>query len=306
MPTPFTKLKLSLALGLSAAALYTAGLYDQALRAKLWAASSHTLTGVFGRSLFEGQAFGVGDLGTITAALVLIAYLGTTTLSAQRPSSRFRSWRPFLGFMSYAILISPILVHGLKRSLGRPRPSSVESGLAAFQAMTTPWRDVAAPLVDSGSWPSGHTATMALMLALVYATRHKLARWLLSLMLLTLTIGMGLSRIAAGMHWLSDVVASLLLMLLLLHSSYHYILCVPQQLATQPPVHRGLGELRLALATIAFLLPVLITLPLLRLALASGAGRSSYGVLVLCGLSLPAYAWLKKTLRQWHALIGVH
>ncbi|PIV33270.1 MAG: hypothetical protein COS34_08710 [Lysobacterales bacterium CG02_land_8_20_14_3_00_62_12] len=131
----------------------------------------------------------LGDTGPrlLVASLLLLALL------------RWRRWQSAL--FSAGILLSGILLSELlKVVVGRARPQLV-----------TPL-----DAVGSLSFPSGHALnsslfylTVALLLAPVLKQRG--ARWALYAVAVGLTLATGVSRIALGVHWPSDVLASWIL-----------------------------------------------------------------------------------------------
>ena len=110
-----------------------------------------------------------------------------------------RRWRSVL-FMLGVLLSGVVLSTFLKHWVGRPRPQLV------------PHLDH----VGSQSFPSNHTLnstlfyfTVAIVLSPLLSSYH--ARRMLYLAAFILSIASGLSRIALGVHWPSDVIASWLI-----------------------------------------------------------------------------------------------
>jgi membrane-associated phospholipid phosphatase len=70
------------------------------------------------------------------------------------------------------------------------------------------------PQVNTDSYPSGHAtmSTVFLGLALVFFLRNKSqsARWIFTLGYCAVVLGVGISRIYLGFHWLNDVVGGYL------------------------------------------------------------------------------------------------
>lgn len=89
-----------------------------------------------------------------------------------------------------------------KDLVARPRPSNLEMTLVAVDEQ-----------IYTRSFPSGHTVcAFAIALALALALHGK-TRWAVGAPALALAVGVGLSRIYRGVHWPSDVAASVLLAL---------------------------------------------------------------------------------------------
>jgi len=106
----------------------------------------------------------------------------------------------------------------------RPRPSSPDTGVAL------------------ASYPSGHTIQATVVLGLVaptlyLLTRRSLSAWIAYLLLLGAAAMAGLSRVALGAHWLTDVIAGHLIGLALLIAAD---LVVEMYQRTSLPSIRGL------------------------------------------------------------------
>jgi membrane-associated phospholipid phosphatase len=108
---------------------------------------------------------------------------------------RERAWVD-LAFLVAAFAGSQALANGLKPAFDRPRPD-----------LGSP-----VPVPGSGAFPSGHAAAatacvgaLAVLLAERLGRRsQRVAVWTVAV---ALGVGIGLSRIALGVHWLSDVLA---------------------------------------------------------------------------------------------------
>lgn len=109
------------------------------------------------------------------------------------------AWRQRPEWLAAAFLTLPIAsiyTHGLKALINSPRPAAV---VPAEQLQVIGER------LLSGSFPSGHTVS-AFTLAAIILFSGKLARHHAVLVLL-LALLVGLSRIAVGAHWPTDVLA---------------------------------------------------------------------------------------------------
>lgn len=248
------------------------------------------------RSVFEGDSFGAGDIGTLTQILAFVAYLIAACLNDGR---RYRL-RSSLGFLAFVGCSSGLLVQGLKVFLARPRPGGE---FAPFWQVSTiaPER-----LFGSGSFPSGHTAQIALLLSLVYIWQgaSPWIRRLAALLVFVLAGVMGFSRIAGFKHWLTDTLGSVFLCWLLIHISYYYVLRIPEQLAycqrwgILPKSWPRLWEIAL-----------LFWLSLATLATASSAAlwrgqRVAWAAVVIVGLPIGILQFLRLR-RRWLTALGV-
>jgi len=99
-------------------------------------------------------------------------------------------------FLAVIVLSGTVLSTALKHWVGRPRPQLVAH----------------LDMVSSASFPSGHVlastlfyATVALLLAAPLPQRA--ARWTLYAVAASLSLAIGVSRIALGVHWPTDVLA---------------------------------------------------------------------------------------------------
>lgn len=106
-----------------------------------------------------------------------------------------RAWID-LGFLIAAFAGSQLVASGLKSVFDRPRP---DLGSAV-------------PLPESDSFPSGHAAAGtacvgALAVLVSERIESRLGRIAVWAGAVVLSLGIGLSRIALGVHWLSDVLA---------------------------------------------------------------------------------------------------
>jgi membrane-associated phospholipid phosphatase len=105
-----------------------------------------------------------------------------------------RVWGGLLG----AVLMT-ILLRVLKEMLGFPRPLGVLPEEAVI---------VIGPGHRRGAFPSGHTATIALYAGILALST---ARRLYAALAVCLVVLVGVSRMAVGVHWPSDVLGGLIL-----------------------------------------------------------------------------------------------
>lgn len=280
-------------------------LWDQQFTTALAAVQWPAFENFMAQSMFEGEPFGGGDIGTLLLIGSTVLYL----LACVFPSSRLRAWRPYLGFLMFTAVVGGILlVHGGKLTFGRVRPPElVERGLSF-----TPWY-VFGPFFVlaekfNASFPSGHTATASLSLALVpvcwHSLResHKRRAWTGFVLLLcgSYALTMAVSRVMAGNHYVTDVWFSFVAVGGLCQFGFYYLLAVPEQVAAQqgetPATFPLLWELRLLVLTFIGVLGVMAAVAGLR---AISLGPSWGPLLIPAGLAVTALAWcLGRRLRR--------
>ena len=132
---------------------------------------------------------GLTWLGDTTPRLVVVGLTIVVLLLRCRWHSTF--------FIVGVLLSGVTLSTTIKHWVGRPRPQLVAH----------------LDHVSSQSFPSGHTVnstlfylTVALMLASLLPQRA--TRWIIYMLAISLSLAIGISRIALGVHWPSDVLAS--------------------------------------------------------------------------------------------------
>ena len=197
----------------------------------------------------------------ITASLVL-GGLGVLAAGYWR---RHGALRRQASFVLLVLVAGPgLLVNGVfKDHWERPRPRDViEFGGAAHY---TP-----APLPGEGgkSFPCGH-CSVGFLYGLGWwiwsATRPFLAAASLGLGL-AVGIALGIGRMAAGGHFLSDIVGSALIPFFLAHALYHYVLPHPSRLWRLAPLGAVIGAAGIlaALFVTAHGTPIAADIPLAR------------------------------------------
>ncbi len=158
----------------------------------------------------------------VTASLVLAGLAGLLAGVLRRRGD----WRRRAVFVLASVVLGPgILINGLfKDHWDRPRPRDViEFGGAMHYAV--------APLRGEGgaSFPCGHCSVGFLYGLGWWIWRSRHPRWAAASLAGGLAAGtaLGLGRMAAGGHFLSDVAWSALIALGLAHALYHHVLRVP-------------------------------------------------------------------------------
>jgi len=153
-----------------------------------------------GRRGLNGVFYWIGDTGAelLFIALTLAMFGGILRLG------RLAAWRARLVFLWLALFIGPGVVVNLvlKEEIDRPRPSQLaEFGgeqrfVAAFD-----WRATEA---RGHAFVSGHAAFAFWLMALAWVHPRCRRRWMFAA--IGAGAAMGLSRMDAGQHFLSDVV----------------------------------------------------------------------------------------------------
>lgn len=193
---------------------------------------------VMRRTLFEGGGPGGSDLPIVVFLAVFAAYLWS---GAAEAPPRLLAWRPMLGYLTVSALAAGLgVVHAIKWVLGRARPWSV---LGREHLPYSDWYQFGPHYVTEGiyrgSFPSGHTAAVFILMALVYAydggsgssLRRRILTWLLGAAVLAYSAAMGVASSMARSHWLSDVIGSVGMVWIVIHVLYHLVLRVPEQTA---------------------------------------------------------------------------
>jgi membrane-associated phospholipid phosphatase len=196
------------------------------------------------RTLFEGEWIGGGDPVVI---LLILATVGYYLAWKGFFGAILVRWRPHFGFALTCALITAIqVVHSLKWVMGRARPKEVVAKGLAFSH----WFEFGPHFITDGiyrgSFPSGHTAQVFLLMALAYiliadprlSPRIRRLGWVWGVMALAYTLVMGIGRCMSFSHWLSDVVGALTTSWVGMHLIYFHLLRVPEQVR----YHRRWGQ----------------------------------------------------------------
>lgn len=200
------------------------------------------------RTLFEGSSFGASDPAIIFQIMTAAAYFLSSRQSSNETLIRLR---PFLGFVFFSSLVAGLgLVHSFKWIIGRARPDLVFNGTYPF----THWFQFGPQFVSDGifygSFPSGHTATVFLLMTVSYwmvGIRHRSFTektigviWAITVLLYSASMAVG--RAMTLHHWLSDCVGIIFMAWISLHVIFFYILKVPAQVEMLK--QRGIYPLR--------------------------------------------------------------
>ncbi len=247
----------------------------------------------FANSLFEGEPIGAGDIATLLMIASAVLYLVSWLPSALPLIGR---WRPELGFLLLSSVIATIcVVHGFKYIIGRARPDLVIHQGAVF----TYWFEPGPfnPLtytVGGGSFPSGHTAAMTILIAFAYIITFSAqpqvetacGRYIIGLSV-AFCLLMTIARSMNGSHFITDGLVVTGTNWLIIHSLFFYALDVPAQKKGQtwpdnvnrPPF---MWELRLSLYALAA--TALFTVFSIGCRYMASSGTFSSGMLCVIGL----------------------
>lgn len=214
-------------LGLGLGILLVLAPYDQAITEYLAGQDYKTFARFMDVSVFEGEGFGGSDFPLLLLIGLLLVYL----------FSFFRlpkAWQPYHRHLEYVVISGAITallaVHTLKWLTGRPRPRWVwEQGLPFND-----WFEFGVYFIAEGkyrgSFPSGHTATVLLLVPLVYVffwfARKPPARtgaYLFALFVFVFSALMAVSRSMLGAHWITDGTFSILLAWLIAHNFFFFV-----------------------------------------------------------------------------------
>jgi membrane-associated phospholipid phosphatase len=162
------------------------------------------------RSLFEGDAFGGGDVVTLvsTFAILLACFL----------PQRFKHLSKDAAIVAGAALVLGAgVIHPLKQLTDRPRPTQTEATTIGILGHT---KDKIEDRASRTSFPSGHTATVMGLatIALLISASPRFRGHSRSFIYIAsgcfvsaAAVAMGMARVARGDHWPTDVAASIVL-----------------------------------------------------------------------------------------------
>jgi membrane-associated PAP2 superfamily phosphatase len=183
------------------------------------------LVGFFNLSIFLDNVLGLADI----VVFFVLAALGLYFASFFTWGARFIPIRDYCGYIfstSFAMAIS--LVHSVKWALSRTRPYDVfPDHLQNFTHWFVPGAYTLDVGFNKGSFPSGHVATMSVLIALFFlmpvARKWNPLRWGYIVLVIAVSMLMGWYRMMYGSHWLTDNLASLMLSILVSYFFYHYL-----------------------------------------------------------------------------------
>jgi membrane-associated phospholipid phosphatase len=200
----------------------------------LWQHSWDSFCDFMSRSVFESGSFGGSDIGVFIGIFAFFAWIMSKKFKKNILMLNASEWN-FIWVS--CLVIALLVVQSMKWIVSRARPKT----LFASQDLSTIVADQYADLKWAGfmpldgprgyswnSFPSGHTASCAMLLALSYIfwRRKRWQGYLTFALIVVFSFFMALARSMAGMHWLSDSVASFFIAWVLVHLLSEYFLSV--------------------------------------------------------------------------------
>lgn len=188
------------------------GMKDSVWTYAFWRHPWPEYTNFMSRSLFEGDWPGGSDLGVVIPILAFWYWLRIRGKSVRADLAKSLKF-----VFTCGIIGSGSAVQLIKLSVSRARPKVFESEVLAHLNVDPASIWLPGYMGWDGprgyswnSFPSGHAGSCAFFIALVYLIpRHRqIARSITASTVIVATMLMAIARSMAGMHWLSDSVAS--------------------------------------------------------------------------------------------------
>lgn len=207
------------------------GRIEAPLVVNLWQAPVPWFRDFMADSIYEGHFIGASDLGVTAAVICFLVWLRRRK---SQDDDKFLSKHDLRFIWLSSFLTAIIAVHGLKWVVARARPNRFFDMLGQdaldpdrLASLTMPGF---LPLIGPrglglNSFPSGHTASCTILLTFSYVLwpKNKALSIITGALVLALSGAMGAARSMAGMHWLSDSVASVFLTWCVIHVTWHKI-----------------------------------------------------------------------------------
>ena len=210
---------------------FVVGQVEAPIVANLWKAPWPAFRDFMANSVYEGEAFGASDFGVTASILCFLQWLRQRKAAGSQ--GRFTSKELKFVWLS-SFLTAIVTVHSLKWIIGRLRPHAFFNTMGHQLLTLEGLQNVALPGflpllgprgIGLNSFPSGHTASCAILLTFSYVMwpKNKAASLIFGLAVLAFAAAMAAARSMAGMHWLSDSVASIFLTWSLIHYNWYKI-----------------------------------------------------------------------------------
>jgi lipid A 4'-phosphatase len=164
----------------------------------------------------------------LMAGLILLA--GLLTYAAAEIWPALRRLRPYAVLFTAATLLGPgLMINGVSKDFwGRPRPHQTVA-FGGTQAYVPPLERV--PQGDGRSFPCGHSSVGFLLGAFYMVWNRRRPRLARAALLASIVLGtlLGIGRMTAGDHFLSDVIWSAVLAYGIAFVLYYLVLRIPRR-----------------------------------------------------------------------------
>ena len=219
MQTKFNPVRPLAILMVGSICFFATGYIDGQWTLALWANPSVIFTDVMSRSVYEGNLPGMSDIGVTLPILAFLVWVWRR-YRPQETALQDQTQQNLKFLFLTGLFASLATIHSFKWIVSRARPK-------VFLTQILPALNVdpssiylpgfmgwAGPRGASwNSFPSGHACSCALFIVFSYlnwkTSRYTAVLWFIGAAIFTALMGIG--RSMAGMHWISDSVASFFL-----------------------------------------------------------------------------------------------
>lgn len=220
-----------LLIAIGAGLFFCVGQVEAPIVAGLWKNPWPAFRDFMANSVYEGDTVGASDFGVTAAIVCFFIWLYRRKTGSQYGNFSNDNLK-FIWLSSFLTAI--VTVHSLKWIIVRLRPH-VFFDTTGQQLLTMEnLHDLSLPGflpllgprgIGLNSFPSGHTASCAILLTFSYVLwpKNRAISIIFGLVVLIFAATMAAARSMAGMHWLSDSVASIFLTWALIHYNWHRI-----------------------------------------------------------------------------------
>lgn len=184
----------------------------------------NNLTHFFNFNIYEHNIFGIADI----VVLFLLGSLTVYALSFIPFFSSLKKFRKASGYViSAGVTVALSIVHAWKWAFSRVRPYDVfDKTFDLYTHWFMPGRYTLEVGFNQGSFPSGHVATVAILMTLFFLMpkqKYRYLRWLYAFVVFLLSAYMVWLRTMVRQHWFNDNVASYGIALVILYFFYWFI-----------------------------------------------------------------------------------
>jgi membrane-associated phospholipid phosphatase len=208
------------------------------------------LASFFNHNMYEHQRFGMADI----VVIFLLGSLGFYSASFFSWGAKFKTIRNYSGFIiTVGFTVAVSTVHAWKWAFSRVRPYDVfPDHLGNFTHWFIPGAYTLKVGFNQGSFPSGHVATMSVLIALFFLLpsngKWTGLRWIYFILVVIVALLMGWYRMMDGSHWLTDNVASIMLSIMISYFFYHFLFFPDMETRQRYPLFDRLEQRRPAWA----------------------------------------------------------